>query len=183
MEPEGKPAGLHLTSPSDPGGSPQAHIGFEFLCVCPAPSKVPGGLFLTVSCPCSSELPHTGCVLADSDPLSPGSFRDLRDLSLSPAHGACPSGHVHPAGGPLPERDPGVCMSVLGISFHITGLGMFIELLVLILKSVRATFASIQSYHPSKLLRRRPAPPFPKDYIYLSCQVRLPSSPPTTHID
>lgn len=88
VEPEGKPAGLHLTSPSDPGGSPQAHIGFEFICVCPAPSKVPGGLFLTVSCLCSSELPHTGCVLADNDPLSPGSFRDLRDLSLSPAHGA-----------------------------------------------------------------------------------------------
>lgn len=85
---------------------------------------------------------------------------------------------MHPAGEPLQERDPGVCMSVFGISFYIAGLGMLLELLVLILKSVRVTFAPIQSYRPFKLLRRRSASLFQRSIHTLAVKSYFPPPRP-----
>lgn len=102
---EGKvPAGLYLTATQSlgehifPGSPPCSHILTIHLCIFNT-GTIPGELFTNLSWQHSSELHHTGCALVHNGPLSPTSFRDLRDL-LSPAE-PCPVGHMYLAGGPL----------------------------------------------------------------------------------
>lgn len=134
--------------------APHAHRAFVFTCVSPAPDMAPGELSVNGLCLRSSDLHH--CVLVDNDPTSLTSFRDLRDLLLSSAHGTHRSaplhGHTQQEGHYI--EGPRCLYTNTWELISCCRAGYW--LLLVLLLGTGVVFASAQSYCPCKLLRRRP---------------------------